>query len=321
MAWIIGIDEAGYGPNLGPFIMTSVACRVPDALVSADLWRVLRRAVRRHGGEDDGRLVLEDSKLVHSGAHPFRDLERNVLAALVAARTDLAVGLGEYLDRFCPAARADLAAECWFAGTLALPVLTQPDDYLPAAQRFSAACEKKQLTWGLIRSHVLCPGRFNALLDRWGSKGSVLSLSLIELVQCNCDPADDGEPMFFLVDKHGGRNNYAAVLQHGLPDGVVLAHEEGQERSAYTVVGLRRKMHLTFEPRADSTHLVVALASMLSKYLRELLMLEFNRFWQNHVPDLKPTAGYPGDSARYFDAIRPAAERLGIPEAALWRRK
>ena len=74
-------------------------------------------------------------------------------------------------------------------------------------------------------------------------------------------------------------------------------------------------------PRADAEHFCVALASMVSKYLREVLMLEFNRFWQGHVPGLKPTAGYPGDAARFFDAIRPAAKLLGIPEAALWRRK
>jgi hypothetical protein len=60
---------------------------------------------------------------------------------------------------------------------------------------------------------------------------------------------------------------------------------------------------------------------MASKYLRELLMLEFNRFWQTHVPGLKPTAGYPGDSARFLAEVRDAAARLGISEAALWRRK
>ncbi len=60
---------------------------------------------------------------------------------------------------------------------------------------------------------------------------------------------------------------------------------------------------------------------MTAKYLREVLMREFNAFWQRHVPGLKPTAGYPGDAARLLDAIRPAAQRLGIAEAALWRRK
>ena len=321
MPWLIGIDEAGYGPNLGPFVMTSVACRVPDGLVGADLWKVLRKAVRRHGQAEDRRLVVEDSKLVHSGANPLRDLERNVLAWFIASGWDVSAGLADYLERVCPAARADLTMECWFAGTLKLPVHAEPDDYRPAAQRFANACNRGEIVWGIFRSQVLCPGRFNALVDRWGSKGAVLGLSLIELIHCNCSGADDGEPMFFLVDKHGGRNNYAALLQHGIPEGVVLAHEESAARSAYSVIGLNRKMRLTFEPRADSTHLCVALASMLSKYLREILMLEFNRFWQSHLPDLKPTAGYPGDSARYYKAIKPVAEKLGIPEAALWRRK
>jgi ribonuclease HII len=102
---------------------------------------------------------------------------------------------------------------------------------------------------------------------------------------------------------------------------MVVVHEEGMNRSVYSVLGLSRPVRLIFQPRADSAHFCVALASMCSKYLREVLMLEFNRFWQTHLPGLKPTAGYPGDSARFFEEIRPAAQRLGIAEEVLWRRK
>jgi hypothetical protein len=60
---------------------------------------------------------------------------------------------------------------------------------------------------------------------------------------------------------------------------------------------------------------------MLSKYLREVLMLEFNRFWQSQVPGLKATAGYPGDAERFYTAIRSSAQRLQIAEHTLWRIK
>jgi ribonuclease HII len=80
-------------------------------------------------------------------------------------------------------------------------------------------------------------------------------------------------------------------------------------------------VRITVMPKADVKHFTVALASMISKYVRELLMREFNRFWQAHVPGLKPTAGYPQDAVRYIDAIRPAMAKLGIAERLVWRRR
>src|SRR5204862_1697405 len=128
-------------------------------------------------------------------------------------------------------------------------------------------------------------------------------------------------PLHFFIDKHGGRNSYAALLQPAFDDGVVLANEEGALRSVYRLHGARRFMQVTLQPRADGDHLCVALASMLSKYLREVLMEQFNRFWQGHVPGLKATVGYPTDAVRFFADIKEAVSRLGFAEAAVWRRK
>ena len=128
-------------------------------------------------------------------------------------------------------------------------------------------------------------------------------------------------PLTFFIDKHGGRNTYAAMLQDAVPEGMVLAHRERRRAASTAWPAQAAEVRWTIQPRADAEHLSVALASMVSKYLRELLMREFNRFWQACVPDLEPTAGYPGDAVRFRAVIQPIAERLGIAEAALWRWK
>ena len=67
--------------------------------------------------------------------------------------------------------------------------------------------------------------------------------------------------------------------------------------------------------------LQVALASMTSKYLRELAMLAFNQYWCDRVPNLRPTAGYPQDARRFKAQIRSAQTSLGIDDRSLWRAK
>jgi hypothetical protein len=67
------------------------------------------------------------------------------------------------------------------------------------------------------------------------------------------------------------------------------------------------------------TFLPTALASMTAKYLRELSMRAFNEFWCAHIPDLKPTAGYYGDSRRFKRAIESKQRELGIDDHLIWR--
>lgn len=320
MPWILGIDEAGYGPNLGPLVMTSVACRVPDEPDGADLWRRLRHGVRRPAEKDDGRILVEDSKVVYSSTRGLSALEAGVLAALPPP-APVALGLAAYLDWVAPGSVGELAGEPWYSGESTLPVEAEPATWRAAAERFAEASRQGRVAFGPVRSVLVCPARFNAMLDRWGSKGTVLGHGLTELLRWNRDALDGDDGVSVFVDKHGGRNTYAPMVQDALPDGVVVAQQESMARSTYAVLGAGREIRLTFQPRADAEHFCVALASMVSKYLREVLMLEFNRFWQTHVPGLQPTAGYPGDAARYLKAIRPVLGRLRVAEAAVWRRK
>lgn len=319
MPWMIGIDEAGYGPNLGPLVMTAVACKVPADLKDTCLWRILSAAVRGAGDRDDGRLLIADSKQVYSTSRGLAGLEIGALAALPANRETET--LSEYMDCVCPGAREELAGEPWFRGTTALPLAIDRSVLDDTKQCLEKACEEQGIRWASPRSVVVCPTRFNDMLARWDTKGAVLGMGLVELLRLHHDLDNDDDSVHFFVDKHGGRNHYSALVQHALEDGFVLAREEGALCSVYDVLHLRRPVRATFQPRADGSHLVVALASMLSKYLREVLMLEFNRFWSEHVPGLKPTAGYPMDARRFYTDIKPAAARLGILEHALWRNK
>ncbi len=319
MAWIIGIDEAGYGPNLGPLVMTSVACQVPDG--GADLWRELSATVRRGCDPADDRLVVDDSKVVYGATRGLASLERPVLALLWRGPLGDAVRLSHYLDWACVAGLDDLKAENWYRGDLRIPCESPLEEVQQSSGPFDHCCASAGIGPWVVRSVVVPTPRFNRLIALHESKGAVLAHGMAVLVRDSVQNLPGSDRVSFTVDKHGGRNAYSAQIYSALPDGIVWAEQEGMARSRYRVEGLRREVRLTFQPRADQEQFPVALASMVSKYLRETLMREFNRFWQEQVPGLKPTAGYPLDAGRFLDAIRPAVQKLGLEEALVWRQK
>ena len=80
MPWLIGIDEAGYGPNLGPMVQTSVPLCVPDG--DADLWDTWPRPF---AGQRPRRRPAADRR--------FQESQRRI-ARLSPARTRRAGRVG-----------------------------------------------------------------------------------------------------------------------------------------------------------------------------------------------------------------------------------
>ncbi len=316
MPWVIGIDEAGYGPNLGPLVQAAVSLKLPDGDSAG--WQTLRSVVRRTHENEDHRLLIDDSKKVYSQLG-LEALEHSVRAAHIMLQDPT---VGDLIGKMgVPGVREELAGEAWYEADEPAPVLAKPESVLAAGTALLEGCPEG--TGFCCPAAVVVPTpRFNRFCDTYGSKAAALSSGLIELIRQTMEELNqDNEPVLIHCDKHGGRNYYGAMLQEAFADGWVVAEKESAEESRYRVELLKRQVKVVFRPRADGDSVAVALASMLCKYLREVCMRQFNRYWLKHVPGLAPTAGYPGDAGRFYEAIRPAMKKLGLKEDRVWRKR
>jgi len=88
--------------------------------------------------------------------------------------------------------------------------------------------------------------------------------------------------------------------------------QEGDRTSVYELRTGGRMVRLSFEVEADDLYLPVALASMVSKYIRELLMECMNEYFVGMNASLKPTAGYWKDGQRFVEDLRKHLPALEI---------
>jgi len=313
---LIGTDEAGYGPNLGPLLISATAWRVPDADPDADLYDRLKGVVRANASSAS-HIPIADSKQLYKPGGGLRNLERGIFAALLACEANV----DRWRDAWHILASVDdkqLQCVPWYSD-YDTPLPIDLDDARRIADRalFTEGLQAAHVSLERIRSTVVFPERFNELVDRYDSKGSILSLATLELVRDALQQHDDSK-VLIQCDKHGGRNRYLAVLQTVFPNERVKIIREGREASVYRWVTPSRQIEIRFVARGES-FLPAALASMTSKYLRELAMQAFNAFWRQHLPDLKPTAGYPVDAKRFKAEIGAVQQQLGIEDRVIWR--
>jgi ribonuclease HII len=178
--------------------------------------------------------------------------------------------------------------------------------------------EKTGIQLQCLRSSVVSPRSFNRLVRQTDSKGSIPLQSLGELITSLTRHIQDQEYIQITVDRLGGRWHYAERMRDWFADLEIRCVEETASVSRYQVGD---NLEIAFVVEADQTSLPVALASMLSKYLRELFMGQFNAWFRGHQPEIAPTAGYPMDSHRFWADAEPTRNRLGLRNEDWWRER
>lgn len=315
MPLIIGLDEAGYGPNLGPLVVTATVWEVPGNPQRCDLWKLFAPIVTSEPPKSDEQIHIADSKQVYSPAKGLKALEEGVHCGLRLCDR-LAATFHRLWERVAPDSAAHRVQEPWFADEdMPVPVATESSAVESRSLAWQKRCEETGIRLREIRSDIVLTERFNTLTREHASKGRALSHITLNLLS-RVWSLDDDPHALVIADKHGGRNRYQELLPVAVADRFIMCRGESMPSSRYRV----GDAEIRFEMQAER-YLPVALASMVSKYLRELSMRQFNKFWRRHLPELQPTAGYPGDSRRFHDDIAPCRSALGISDAVFWRDK
>jgi ribonuclease HIII len=326
MNYLIGTDEAGYGPPLGPLVVAATVWELPDdgcEAVDVDLYGLLKRyvcrRVRRTTTGPARRVQIADSKALYNPAQGIGQLEQGVLVAL--AQLDAAPATWHEMWDAVSLCGDDVGnAAPWHEDYEArLPLAAEPDQILRLARRLRGGCERTGVRLRAIGGRAVFPEQFNELLEEYGNKSDALSAISMELLSEMMAPLAGGR-VSVICDKHGGRDYYAPLVQHYFPEWFIEVRGEGPLESRYQFGPSGKRTTICFRCRGER-HLPVALASMTAKYLRELAMRAFNDYWRRHLPNLHPTAGYSHDARRFRKQIAETQLALGIDDRILWRDK
>jgi hypothetical protein len=312
MPLAVGIDEAGYGPLLGPLVVAATLWRVEPAHIASDFWRRLSAGVCRAGSGKDIRVPVGDSKEIFDRKRGLSTLERTVMAFAgtiglrCATLRDLLMALGteQMLS----------SAQCPWYRDLSRPLPVDParSACVGATQRLAAAMAQAGIACCGLQSRVLTEDAFNRRMAQTRNKAALVVeavLGLIDWASRQCGDQD----LYVWVDRLGGRVDYRVLLMQAFPARHVHVLEVTDACSRYRLASDKSDWHAEFTVEGEQKHLPIALASMVAKYVRELLMDCFNAYWHGLAPQVRPTAGYYRDARRFIADIIPFVDRGGCP--------
>ncbi len=308
----VGIDENGLGPRLGPLVVTAVVARTTgtgDAL-----------ATSRPGGALAARIG-DSKKLVSFGDSVLGEAWARAITASASHADDspapspdalvraLCIDPRDVLERPCP---SEHRAQCWGtkgeAFEAELPLVTTLRGDLESLRARGVE---------VLGAHVVlvCTARLNEGAARGISRFQTDLFAMERLILHARQT--HGAELEATCGKVGGYASYASAFGP-LEGRLFTTVEEGRARSEYRIADVGR---VAFVRDADDAHLLVALASLVGKWVRDFMTRRVTRYHHAHDPTLPEASGYQDPvTTRFIRASAVARRERGVPDACFERR-
>ena len=279
----IGADENGLGAVLGPMIVTAVLAKADERGA-----RLLGRRPPRWLAKD-----LDDSKRVVShGDVQLGEAWARALASPETSSPDelvsrLTLETQDQLTERCP---DHVRAQCW---TTSNEVFEADPELVESMRSHLERLKTRGVEVLDVKCSVLCSKRLNEALLRGHNRFSSDLHAMERLVLTHHEAA--GDDVHAICGKVGAMANYEKFFGP-LGDRLRVELARSKKRSAYRFHGLG-EVHFVMD--ADARHPLVMLASVVGKYLRELLMSRVSR-WYTDGGDAPSPSGYHDPVTKRF---------------------
>lgn len=297
----IGTDENGLGARLGPLVVTAVLAEV-DERGERLLRRKLPRAIAELIGDSKDRVSHADVALGEAWARALVP-DASGPNALFSA---LSLEGHERLHAPCP---SHVKSQCWAFESEAF---VADNELVSDAVRVLGELERRGVKVISAKSSVLCTERLNAA-KVCGKNRFVADLHAMEaLVLAHRERA--GADVVAVCGKVGGMGDYSRFFGP-LAGYLHVVLERRREHSAYRFPGVGE---LHFVQDADARDPLVMLASLVGKWVRELLMARVSRWYGLGEGEL-PSGYHDPVTARFVEQTALVRKRRSVPDTCFER--
>ncbi|MCJ7730058.1 MAG: hypothetical protein MUO27_09310, partial [Sedimentisphaerales bacterium] len=252
MPVVVGIDEAGFGPILGPLVVSSSAFSIPQQLLNEDFWQVLRKSVGKKPRHLAGRVLIADSKKAYNNSLGIKHLQRTVLACLKCLGKEPAT-LTELLSLVSADSLEQLSDYPWYKDVSSHQISADRTDVAIAASVLQDDLAANRLKLLELKSYYLEVAHYNKMVSAVRNKAGVLFTVVCALIKSALDnfsacgePVEATDGLHIIIDRQGGRMRYRRPLLRMFPDMHLKILKETPTVSSYELQSDGRQVRLHF---------------------------------------------------------------------------